>query len=349
VRITILGGWKEDAPGEYPLIGSRENFVSACEAIGKRLASERQAVLVGTDSPSSADLHIVRGIIDVAQYASPSYPLIHVIEPKDGGFLFGDLWQQYPYLFTSYPRKLRLREAAKIVSVQEADSVLAIGGSDNTYLAGLATIIARKTLVPIASFGGASRQLLEALERHGSVPNIQEFLILGGPWSAFLMETALRLTGMGKKPQVLIIHGRSDDRYKLGQWLHHDLKLPRPTVMAEEFQASEPLPIKFERLAAKVDAAIALATPDDLGALQVEEPLQLRPRARQNVWLEVGWFWGRLGRSKILVLCKGSVDMPSGVDIPSDLSGIEVLRYTDTPIEAAEKIREFIRHIQYGA
>ena len=35
--------------------------------------------------------------------------------------------------------------------------------------------------------------------------------------------------------------------------------------------------------------------------------------ARQNVVLELGYFVGRLGRSKTLVLVKGEVEMPSDV------------------------------------
>lgn len=343
MRITILGGWKEDATGDYSLSGLHEEFVSACEAIGKRLAHAQHAVLVGTDSPSSADYHIVRGIVDGTESASVPHPLIYVIRPEHGGFVFEELWKKHPSLFASYPRKLQMREAAKIVSIQEAESVLAIGGGESTYLAGLATVVARKTLVPIASFGGASRQLLEVLEKIGSVQNIQEFRVLDGPWNPFLMETALGLTGIGKLPQVLIIHGHSEDRYKLMNWLQNALNLPTPILMGDVFQASEALPVKFEGLASKVGAAIALATPDDVGALQSEDSPQLSPRARQNVWLEVGWFWGRLGRNRIMVLCKGNVEMPS------DLDGIEVFPYTNTPIDASEKIRAFIERIQHGA
>src|SRR5262245_55593072 len=244
MRITILGGWHEETTGNYSLRGSRDEFVSACEAIGRCFAHAQQAVLVGTDSSVSADYHIVKGIIDGAEGTPISHPLIHVIRPAHGGFVFEELWAKHPTLFTSYPRTLQLREAVKMVSVREAESVLAIGGAEPTYLAGLATITARKTLVPVASFGGASGQLLDVLEKLGSVPNIDEFRVLAGPWNSFLSETALRLTGIGRLPQLLIVHGRSDDRYKLTNWLNAALHLPNPIVMGEVLQAGEPLPIK---------------------------------------------------------------------------------------------------------
>jgi predicted nucleotide-binding protein len=39
----------------------------------------------------------------------------------------------------------------------------------------------------------------------------------------------------------------------------------------------------------------------------------LRPRARQNVILELGWFQGRLGRKKVVVLRDDDVEQPSDI------------------------------------
>jgi predicted nucleotide-binding protein len=104
------------------------------------------------------------------------------------------------------------------------------------------------------------------------------------------------------------------------------------------------LPEKWENLASDVDAAIAIATPDEKGGQRTEPPSDYRPRARQNVWLEVGWFWGRLGRDKIMLLRKGNVDLPS------DLQGLEYHSYREAPPgDARDHVREFIRRIPPGA
>ncbi|HEY7357711.1 MAG TPA: TIR domain-containing protein, partial [Ktedonobacterales bacterium] len=47
-----------------------------------------------------------------------------------------------------------------------------------------------------------------------------------------------------------------------------------------------------------------------------KEPDQQKPRARQNVILEFGYFLGKLGRGKVCALYK------EGVELPSDLYGI---------------------------
>lgn len=341
MRLTILGSFPNEGTNEYPLQGTSDNFGEACRAIGRRLGQEGQVVVVGTDSQESADYHVVKGIIDTAGGTRVERPLIHVLEAEQGGFLFENLWAQQPSLFTSHRRKLRGREAAKIVSVQESDAALAIGGQAITYRAGLATAVSRKRLVPIGTFGGAARQLLRDMP---ALTNSVDDDVRGvdGPWTSHLMERALQAVGVGKKPQLLIIHGHGNDRELLLNWLigPHGPELPRPFIMGEEVEGSETMPAKFERLAAKVDAAIALATPDDVGRLFTEDSAPLRARARQNVWVEVGWFWGRLGRRKLMILSKGNIE------VPSDLAGVELFSYSSDPVQASEKIRAFLDRIR---
>jgi predicted nucleotide-binding protein len=64
-----------------------------------------------------------------------------------------------------------------------------------------------------------------------------------------------------------------------------------------------------------------------------------RARARQNVWVEVGRFWGRLGRNRVLLLVRGDVE------IPSDLDGIEYHSYQQSVLELAPKIQSFLLQV----
>jgi predicted nucleotide-binding protein len=52
--------------------------------------------------------------------------------------------------------------------------------------------------------------------------------------------------------------------------------------------------------------------------------------------VEVGWFWGRLGRHRVLLLVRGDVE------IPSDLDGIEYHSYQSSVLEAESGIRRFL-------
>ena len=71
---------------------------------------------------------------------------------------------------------------------------------------------------------------------------------------------------------------------------------------------------KFEECAMTVRFAVVLLTPDDVGA--AISAASTETRARQNVLFELGYFAGKLGRSRVCLLRKGNIEFPS------DLSGI---------------------------
>ena len=135
----------------------------------------------------------------------------------------------------------------------------------------------------------------------------------------------------------MIIHGRSPDRKVLKEYL---LKhVGHVIVLADEFAPTQPIPLKFKRFASSVDGAIALLTPDDIGGLAAD-PAAAAPRARENVWVEVGWFWGHRNRGKLLLLRKGAVT------IPSDLGNVESYEYTSSPEERDPEIQKFIARLR---
>lgn len=71
----------------------------------------------------------------------------------------------------------------------------------------------------------------------------------------------------------------------------------------------------------EVGFAVVLLTPDDVGGTKDSE---LHPRSRQNVILELGYFIGRLGRSRVCALKRGNVE------IPSDFGGVVYETFDDT-------------------
>src|SRR5581483_3455409 len=63
------------------------------------------------------------------------------------------------------------------------------------------------------------------------------------------------------------------------------------------------------------DFACVLVTPDDEGRKIGDPNIPLRPRARQNVVLELGMVLATLGRKRVAILLKGhDMDKPSDVD-----------------------------------
>jgi predicted nucleotide-binding protein len=69
---------------------------------------------------------------------------------------------------------------------------------------------------------------------------------------------------------------------------------------------------KFREEAAGAGFAVVLMTPDDEG--KSKDLSELKPRARQNVVFELGFFIGNLGASNVAALVKGDIERPSDFD-----------------------------------
>ncbi|MGQ3301621.1 TIR domain-containing protein [Reyranella sp.] len=106
--------------------------------------------------------------------------------------------------------------------------------------------------------------------------------------------------------KVFIVHGHDEGaREAVARFLE---RLGFAPIILHE-QANQGRTI-IEKIEAHGDVgfAVILLTPDDVGAVKGGEPL---PRARQNVLLELGYFVGRLGRSRVCALKRGDIEVPS--------------------------------------
>lgn len=92
-----------------------------------------------------------------------------------------------------------------------------------------------------------------------------------------------------------------------------------PVILQEEVSGGRTIIEKFERHSADVAYAVVLFTAEDRGGLMSADPSTHRPRARQNVILELGYFIGTLTRHRVCVLYE------EGVEVPSDIHGIEYI------------------------
>ena len=111
---------------------------------------------------------------------------------------------------------------------------------------------------------------------------------------------------------VFVVHGR-DDALR-GEVCRTLEKLGlRPVVLSEQVDKGLTIIEKFEDHS-NVAYAVVLITPDDHGGLRGQGAL--KPRARQNVVFELGFFYGKLGRQRVCALVK------EGVEFPSDIHGV---------------------------
>ena len=112
--------------------------------------------------------------------------------------------------------------------------------------------------------------------------------------------------------KVFIVHGHDEKlKYEMANWLRSlDLE---PIIL--HLTANMGIKTIIDKIQENSDVrcAIVLMTADDLGKAKAEE--DLKPRARQNVIFEAGYFLGRLGEEHVILL------YDNGLEAPGDLAG----------------------------
>jgi predicted nucleotide-binding protein len=134
--------------------------------------------------------------------------------------------------------------------------------------------------------------------------------------------------------KVFIIHGHADDMKEAVARTVGDLGL-NPIILHEQPNQGRTIIEKFEDYA-NVGFAVALLSGDDIAYPIGTSPKKARPRARQNVILELGFFYAKLGRGKVVALYKKA----DNFEIPSDFQGILYTEYDAAGHWRYELVRE---------
>lgn len=110
--------------------------------------------------------------------------------------------------------------------------------------------------------------------------------------------------------EIFIVHGRDEGVKQAVARFLEKLEL-RPIILSEQPNGGKTVIEKFEANA-DVGFAVVLLTPDDIGSLD-ESGAEQKHRARQNVIFELGYFVGKLGRSRVCALYDQTVELPSDI------------------------------------
>lgn len=116
-------------------------------------------------------------------------------------------------------------------------------------------------------------------------------------------------------------------------------KLPNPIVLRDRPGSGRTIAEKFEEESTGADLVFVLLTPDDEGGLAGPGNRRM-PRARQNVILELGYFWASVKRrgGALILLTRG------GLEMPSDLAGVSHIDITRGIKAAGAEIRREVEH-----
>lgn len=111
--------------------------------------------------------------------------------------------------------------------------------------------------------------------------------------------------------KVFVVHGHDEAlKEKVARLL--EKQGLEAIILSEQANKGKTIIEKFEENS-DVGAAICLFTGDDIGK-EKSEAVE-KQRARQNVVCEAGYFMGKLGRERVIML------VDNGIELPSDLQG----------------------------
>lgn len=116
-----------------------------------------------------------------------------------------------------------------------------------------------------------------------------------------------------QRTDVFIVHGHNNEVKETVARFVHRVTGNQPTILHEQADQGRTIVEKFEDHARRTAFAICIFTADDEGGSRLKQ--ERKPRARQNVVFECGFFIGGLGRQNVFLLLEENVEQPS------DLSG----------------------------
>lgn len=140
--------------------------------------------------------------------------------------------------------------------------------------------------------------------------------------------------GLGEKAKVFIVHGHDEaSARRVKEFIKEDLNMDA-IILMDEVSANLTIPEKFEQYAKECDYAIILMTPDD--KFKYDGSNDVVYRARQNVILELGYFWAKFDRKRFAVLKRGNIEKPS------DIQGVVYLEFNNSVEEVFYKLQKEI-------
>lgn len=169
----------------------------------------------------------------------------------------------------------------------------------------------------------------------GSLKGIAETLFsaapaFGGAANAPASPTGLQSPQEPAPKRVFVVHGHDHQSLDQLRLLLMDLQL-EPVIVQHMPGSGDTLIEKLEHVGS-TDYACVLLTPDDEGRARNSDD-RLRPRARQNVILELGMVLARLGRQRVAILLKGK-----SPERPSDIDGLIYIPFSNHVKETKNKL-----------
>jgi predicted nucleotide-binding protein len=207
----------------------------------------------------------------------------------------------------------RLNEALEILltlSESETIEILSALGLDNSY----------RAPTPGWSRERRLRETLDASVHQGSIDRLLALMNtkdsdIATSDSEGRFDLEREYVGDEAKPDlVFVVHGQNKQRWNEVGWLIDRVGNGRlkALVLEQESNRGSTIIEKFEDHAQRVVFAVAILTADDL--VGRDERGVARLRTRQNTIFEVGYFFAKLGRRRVVLLAEPGVERLTQLD-----------------------------------
>jgi predicted nucleotide-binding protein len=327
MNIAVIGSWKEKYKGYWKLT-DKENFSKACRELGKAIAHKGDSLLVTSDNENTADLYVVDGFIEQIRNIEMSCSKrIYVYRSTDDKPAFKKYYEEYPNCFDFIKEEQRDWILNILLLVEKADTIIVIGGGHKTHVCANAAIIANKKIIPVGSFGGAGREILQKIRNKSEYNNYNiDLQGLDNDWNFSVLRNILNQS----LPKMFIVHGHDKQALEdLKRLLKDEFKL-ETIILQNEPSSGRTIIKKFEEEARKASFAFILLTPDDV----VEKVNRIYAQGRPNVIFELGWFYGKIKREKTCILKK------ENTNIHTDIEGVSTIIFSNKINDCISEIKQ---------
>lgn len=183
----------------------------------------------------------------------------------------------------------------------------------------------------IDGFDGLAMKMgwLEGLVANAEGEGLDQASLSGSVESSGMAPGAAPLTR-----RIFVVHGHDSEVKETVARFIEKVGL-EPVILHEQPSRGRTVIEKLEVWSRDAAFAVVILTPDDVGGA-ASSAADRSPRARQNVILELGYFLGRLGRSRVCAIHKG------GVELPSDYKGVLYIEFDAAGAWRTTLAQEFV-------
>lgn len=225
MRFFFMGSVPNHIPGsDQPPSPDADTLFAAAKELGYRAALRKHTVLLGSDSPRTIDYYVAQGVYACCAEHPDSEFSLEVHCPEGGDLPYSDHPANLSVEVLTYPGAEGPNRwmIAHMRMMDSCDAIITLGGGESTRTVGLlAAERGKPYLIPIASFGGASLDLLNQVRytyrRYKTVTDKKVLTYLSAHWSKDNAERIIGLTetfvdtGFDRPPAIYFIsYSRAD-------------------------------------------------------------------------------------------------------------------------------------------